>query len=766
MAEIEHFKISSALKDLIGRELITDEYIAVFELVKNAFDAYATEVDLIFETIYENENKRKIIIKDNGKGMDFYDLKNKWLFVAYSAKTLGLEDYSEETKEDYRNKIKSDRIFAGAKGIGRFSCDRLGTKLNLISLKDAKNAKIENLVVDWEKFEIDQKKEFININVNHQNLEKINYKNFNSGTILEITGLRSTWNRDKLLKLKHSLEKLVNPDQENDTRNFVIELIVDEERNLDKEEKLERNIVNGPIKNFLFETLKLKTTQIKTEIIENGLFIRTTLLDRGKPIYTIKEKNPYLLQSNILIHLFQLNRAAKINFSKIMGISPMQYGSIFLYKNGFRIYPFGESGEDRLGIDKRKQQGYRRFLGTRDLIGRIEINDKENIDNFRETTSRDGGLIKNTKYENLIDFFYDKSLRRLERYVVDLIKWGDPIKETEIELKPDDIKKEIILLISNIARESDVLELEYDKNFLDVIIEREQEENVQRNLKNVEILAEKTNNPELQKRVRKVVKQFKEHNEAFQEIQREARVSEVLLKDKSKELKQEQKKNLFLLSTAKNTTPEVLGLIHHIELETNEIYNTLDLVVDDIKNKKISYDILLKELSNIKTHSDKILKISKLITRSNFNTETNFQVGDLVGYIEEYIDFYSELSGGKINISIKSDVKSFRTRFSIIEISIIIDNLVSNSIKAKAKNILINLYSRGVDLYFVFSDDGIGVNEDLQKNMFELGITSTAGSGIGLYTVKDLLKKNSGHIKFLGNGKYLAGASLELRFKR
>ena len=66
MANTETFKISAALKDLIGKELITDEFVAVFELVKNSFDANATKVEVIFED-NNNPNTAKIIIKDNGK---------------------------------------------------------------------------------------------------------------------------------------------------------------------------------------------------------------------------------------------------------------------------------------------------------------------------------------------------------------------------------------------------------------------------------------------------------------------------------------------------------------------------------------------------------------------------------------------------------------------------------------------------------------------------------------------------------------------------
>ena len=79
MAAVQ-FRISSFLKDLIGRELITDEFVAVFELVKNSFDANAKTVKVIFEHQYDPENA-KIIIWDDGYGMNINDLNNKWSFT-------------------------------------------------------------------------------------------------------------------------------------------------------------------------------------------------------------------------------------------------------------------------------------------------------------------------------------------------------------------------------------------------------------------------------------------------------------------------------------------------------------------------------------------------------------------------------------------------------------------------------------------------------------------------------------------------------------
>ncbi|MYK83285.1 MAG: ATP-binding protein, partial [Gammaproteobacteria bacterium] len=73
------FRVSAGLKDLIGQGLITNDYVAVFELVKNSFDAHARSVQVVFL-------QDKIIIADDGKGMSHDDITAKWLFVAYSAK--------------------------------------------------------------------------------------------------------------------------------------------------------------------------------------------------------------------------------------------------------------------------------------------------------------------------------------------------------------------------------------------------------------------------------------------------------------------------------------------------------------------------------------------------------------------------------------------------------------------------------------------------------------------------------------------------------
>ncbi|SMN16069.1 putative two-component system sensor histidine kinase, putative heat shock protein [uncultured Candidatus Thioglobus sp.] len=280
------FKISSELKNIIGQDLIVNDQVAIFELVKNSYDAHATRVDIVFE-------EDKITIRDNGKGMSLNDLKNKWLFVAYSAKKDNKEDEElrfDDRYKDYRNRINLKRGFAGAKGIGRFSADRLGKNLKLITRK-INSDEVHQLDVNWGDFEKNSQTEFANIGVKHTKLLPSKYKDFDYGVILEISNLRSRWSDDeskgykvkknsKIDILKRSLNKLINPFEVNtQSNNFQIYIIKHGSK------------IGEPIANDLVKLLTLKTTKLKVEITEK--IIKSKLTDRGMLIYDIEEANNY-----------------------------------------------------------------------------------------------------------------------------------------------------------------------------------------------------------------------------------------------------------------------------------------------------------------------------------------------------------------------------------------------------------------------------------------------------------------------------------------
>ncbi|HET7732427.1 MAG TPA: ATP-binding protein, partial [Paludibacter sp.] len=422
------------------------------------FDANAKRVEISYLNLKNNDDKEveifsdrtsRIIVKDDGVGMDLYDIENKWLNIAYSEKKI--------------NSKQHNRLMAGAKGVGRFSCDRLGEYLNLYS-KVAETNKYILLSIDWKKFEVnDDKKEIQSVKLNYEILSEIEFesrgfKSFDHGVLLEIIKLRSVWvyeiknsfgktinwNTDKFSNLKKYLEKLINPNQAFEKNDFGIyfnapEFII-ENNNLQNHNKF-----IGKIENTIFDKLDFQCTSIESSIINDGEVIFTELKDKGQTIFWIKEKNDYFpLIKNAKIVLYYLNPYAKAFFTKQTGIRSVDYGSIFLFINGFRVSPYGEVGNDWLGIDQRKAQGFARFIGLREFVGRIEILDYNN--DFQIISSREG-VVKNENYISLVNqegnkSYFFRTLRKLEKYVVDGLSW-DSIPEKDRD-RISEIEKKII----------------------------------------------------------------------------------------------------------------------------------------------------------------------------------------------------------------------------------------------------------------------------------------------------------------------------------
>ncbi|MFO7656983.1 MAG: ATP-binding protein [Bacteroidales bacterium] len=779
--EPEYFRISSGLKNLIGSELITDNFVAVFELVKNSFDAKATEVKISFEDI--RSGNTRIIIQDNGKGMDYDDLVNKWLFVAYSAKRDGTED-----QEDYRNKLRPDWFYAGAKGVGRFSCDRLGRYLNLITIKNEPNAKIENLKVDWKKFEADQKREFITIPVEHSILQNTLH-NLKHGTVLEISGINpGEWNRENLIKLKDKLSKLVRPDLNKSIKEKKFKIILDIPEEKDNDEKeIEKgrlkgesegyfyyNTVNGEIKNFIFDELDIRTTKIVSTISQDGKYITTELIDRELFIYKIKEHNKYDLLKDISITLYFLNRGAKSVFSRRMGIQPVEYGSLFVYKNGFRIYPYGERGNDSLGIDNRAVQGYNRFIGLRNLIGQVDIQG-ENPE-LREATSRDAGMVKTKAYYQLSDAspFADSllltTLRRLEKYVVDVTQWG--ISDENYEIKDSkDAKEGLVKLISNIYDDKTLVSVDYNKDIINLLDQKE-EKSAKKLLANFKRVATESKNEQLLKDAKnletRIIQQAKALESATKELQDKEKQGKTL-KD---ELEQQTSETLFARAVVTTESKELLSIQHHIYRHSAQhIASFLDNLIIAINNET-SKDKLLEMVNKIAFENKKIITLSRFVTKANFDTTTNKIKADLVKFVNEYVsNVYSEykhLAMNNQNLNIKCLTPKdlmFEFIFKPIELIIILDNLLSNSFKAKAKMVQL-IWEKAKDNETILRviDDGIGIPDKNLIKIFDFRYTTTNGSGLGLYHSKDIIEKMGGSITV--NNKIKQGVEFILKFKK
>jgi len=743
----QNFKISSALKDIIGRDLITDDFVAIFELVKNAFDAHATRVDIEFGTA-------SILIADNGKGMSRNDIVSKWLFVAYSAKRTGEEDNG--LPRDYRNRITIRRGFAGNKGIGRFSCDRLGQTLELYTRRIGRS-RVERLDVDWTTFEGNPKEEFANIQVDLSSTtafpaaERMRTPREN-GTVLLIENLRTPWNEEKIEKLRGYLAKLVDPFQT--TKELRIQIHV---------AKKEWRYLEGPVGNQIIDILNDKTARLSVNI--RAGVIRSKLLDRGTLIYEIEEPNQYdeLRECTIDAQLFFLNRSAKKTFTTRMGVQPVKFGNLFLFVNGFRVYPIGEPTDDTLGILRRKQQGSSRYLGLRDILGKVDVTAPVGM--FREASSRDAGLILSASTESLYDAIMRHVFQRLERYVV-TVNWPDTLdkdREDSAGLSSDNARARIIALVQGLSGTKNIKLLDYNRDLVDIINERS--EAFEASMDGLAVVAEETGDQALLARVERARQRYEELKQAEAEARQRAeeeaearrisearaQAAEIHAEQVTAKLEHVEKQAQMLLNAQSQGTEELQLLHHQVIIYATEVQTLARRGMRRLGGGTVQIESLLADLEQISFQNSRILAVTRLATQANFKLNADNLKADLIQYMKEYVEKVSTLYGDVRTAIFDDGGLSLVISFKPIDIAIVVDNLFSNSAKANAHSIKFQCRKvpAGKQLEIVVSDDGAGINEAVvgPAKIFERGYSgSPRGSGLGLYHAKQIMEKLGGSI--------------------
>lgn len=851
-----HFKTNVQLKSIIGKDLINDDNIAILELVKNSFDADAKKVQVKYFNLKNNDDEKvedyssltsRLIIQDDGIGMDIDDIRDKWLNIAYSEKKS--------------NKTQHKRRMAGAKGVGRFSCDRLGEYLNLFA-KTSKDSNYYKLSIDWKKFEVeDEDKEIQSIPLKYEILttkefETLGFSKFNQGVLLEIIKLRSTWaypifdkngklsdwDVTKFIELKKYLEKLINPNQAFESNDFGVYIDAPEFQKENKSLNKNSKFI-GKVENRIFENLDFKTTSIETRIADEGKELFTELKDKGETIFWIREKNPfYPYITNAKATVYYLSPYAKSFFTKQTGIRSVDYGSIFLFINGFRVPPYGELGNDWLGLDQRKAQGYTRYIGLRELVGQIEILNEGN--EFQIVSSREG-IVKNESYKSLTQsennnsFFY-KAFRRLERYVVEGLNWDSApehenlleihkkivsgeTKEEDLEYSEDLITKQkrVYSTIHNIisAKSSEVIELYINENLITQKIEEEREASEREfnqlieDFSNKKIDADTLNkilhkkaqeNEELEKQLKefskyttneattKAILELQDYKKTIEkqtllieELHREledlkqqketAEKSATTLKEKvskvESDLSIEKEKNLYLLATRRTLSPDADGLIHTIKINNVEVRDGLENIIDDLTENDFNIQDLIKRLGFLKICAERSLKMAEFVTRADLKDDIEKKDIDVVKYIVEYLSLYGDTFSEGLKFSFSNNSVYLSKKLSVLNLSIILDNLISNAVKWDANKIQIDFEKvNDKQLLIFFSDNGKGLSEKFINNsekIFELSVRDVppsgySGSGIGLFYTKNLLNEMNCDIEFFGNNKVLSGATFKI----
>ena len=702
-----HFNVSTGLKRVIGRDLITDDEVAIFELVKNSFDARASLVQIRIDG-------QSISIVDNGDGMSLNDLTTKWLFVAYSSKR-------GDTPETFRQQISQRRHFAGSKGIGRFSSDRLGSELLMQTRpRTDTNGAVHQIKVNWDSFEDDDTRTFGTVPLDYAQLTRFTLPSLllppEHGTAIHIPRTRVAWNRARILHLKASLAKLINPFGAS-LDGFRIEIVAPEEREGDErvdqtalnkgQQPIQSDIVNGEVGNFIFSTLKEKTTFIDVSFTEDGSKIVTTLTDRGELVFCVREPNPFdlLAHADFNCQLFYLNQSAKLTFARRMGIPSVQFGSVFLFRNGFRVYPVGNDGDDWFGLDRRKGQGYARFLGTRDIIGRIEVFGSE--DDFKEASSRNQGLIETSAVLELRECFWEYCLKRLERYVVP-VSWvdkGDKFTDDLSRLMTDSGRARVAAAVAKLIDAPELELLGYSRKLVSVLNERSNQ--FEESLSSLRAIAEKTTDEKLVKSLDQAERRFEElkaaeaearriaeqERKAKMEAQERMAAAEAQTLRVAGDLEEERKRSIFLTSITSLDAQTIINMHHQITIYAADLKQQIDNCLAAARAGDMSPDDLVARLEQVAFLNQKVLTISRLATKANFRLESDNIEVDLPHFIESYIDeIAGPFLGGGIAISVQNTAAGLVRRFRPMEVAIVVDNLVNNARKARATELRFDLH--------------------------------------------------------------------------
>jgi signal transduction histidine kinase len=763
-----HFDVSSGLKSVLGSELITDDEVAIFELVKNSFDAGARTVRIFF-------GDGRIVVADNGQGMTLDEVRGKWLFVAYSVKR------PRNRKRDFRDEIAERRNYAGSKGIGRFSSDRLGEVVRLETrARKEKSGVVHSVTVDWNRFDVNHQDRFVDIDVDYERLATFSlpkeFPSLSTGTSITIEKTRKVWDRDAILQLKSALAKLINPFGAKADR-FKIKIYAPDQDVADERHKIQaknkgwevspNDLVNGDVGNFIFETLQEKTTFIDVRIDSTGEFLESSLTDRGELIYEIKEPNPYknLSQSGFECQVFFLNQSAKMTFARRMGVPSVQFGSVFLFRNGFRVYPIGEEGDDWFKIDRRKQQGYARFLGTRDVIGRIDVSGSD--EDFQEASSRNTGLIETEAVRDLQDCFRERCLKRLERYVVPVtfVDKEDKRSGDISRLLTDPGRARVTEALAKLVDNEDVELVRYSKRLVGLLDERSAQ--FEGSLANLRAIAASTKDPGLFRRIETAEKRFEELRKAEEEARRqadaereakeaaEARVleAEAAVAEISQELEEEKKRGLFLVSISSLDTDTILNLHHQVTIYAVDIHQQIEnLMVRLAGRKSISSSEVIDALDQIALLNRKIMGVSKFATKANFRLQSERIEDDLGTYIKQYIEGVARdfLFGRPLTVTVTNDEKSMLQKFKPIDVSVVIDNLIANAKTAHATRVNFEItHPHARSVHVKVTDNGRGFPTSVKNlpRIFEKGFTTTEGSGLGLYHVGHVLGEMGGTIE-------------------
>ena len=326
------FTVESILLRELGERLVKRPEVAIVELIKNSYDADATECK-----IFSKPNE-SITISDDGVGMTLEQFQNAWMRIG------------TQNKAENHQSLKYSRNITGEKGLGRFSVRFLGHVLNLKTIAfDSKLGHLTQITsqLDWR--EIDEVKDIDKAEV-HFRCHKID-ESIGTGTTLEISSLRVNLDdikyqkiRTSTLAFKSQVYKIFSTNKKpkrTDKSDPGLSVLIQENQ---KEKPFEAT-------ETVLNSFTLKTT---VKLIDNSLELCVFERKNTEPIYkTVDTYQNSLKKLTADIRFFPKRKGAfvdlPVNANKAYNYIKDNSG-VLVYDRGFRVEPYGNEADDWLEL--------------------------------------------------------------------------------------------------------------------------------------------------------------------------------------------------------------------------------------------------------------------------------------------------------------------------------------------------------------------------------------------------------------------------------
>ena len=433
----------------LGADLVTNDVVAIIELVKNAYDAYATEVNIRFR---KGEGAQILEIEDNGSGMTLEVIQEAWCKVATPYRTQNPFAHGPG---------KRNRRTSGAKGLGRLSAARLGSQLTMVTQADSECWAVQ---VDWDALARCESLDKCVVTISPSKERPFK----KTGTLLRITPLRAAWSDALIEDLRDNLARLLPPFETKD--DFIIRLskpgLFDADVDVAPPEFLghPKYLIRGKVDvsgeihyTYEFNPIVGRGTRntagvIGWEQIQDGSdddAIKKMGAPRFGPFdFEIRGWDIAPNDTQEIAERFDLKKASVRRDIRA-------YKGVSVYRDGVLVLPKSEGARDWLGLDLRRVGRVGSRLSTTQLVGYVAITAAENahledtsdrerlastpeVTAFEETLraivermaqERDKDRRESSKERKVLDLFKQLSAKELLSNVSEMAKEGGAASE-------------------------------------------------------------------------------------------------------------------------------------------------------------------------------------------------------------------------------------------------------------------------------------------------------------------------------------------------